>query len=190
VLAQPRQVHHEGLLELSVDFFLDVLEIVILRALGELAAQDLLPIRAPLDLAHALAGDLRDGAGSRRRLGFGCMMEVLVFEIERLVEVVDLGQIGIGEDIGEQTPLAAGARLDLAVGLAPPSAVPALLIFPVLGVADARLGLDVVEPGVFDALARGPHVLARHRAGVTADALVEIQDLADLRADLHSTTSL
>ena len=59
VLAQPRQVHHEGVFELAVDLLLHALEVVVLRALGELAAQDLLPVRAPLDLLHALAGDQR-----------------------------------------------------------------------------------------------------------------------------------
>ncbi len=47
VLAQPRQVHHEGVLELAVDVLLDVLEVAVLAALGELAAQDFFPVRAP-----------------------------------------------------------------------------------------------------------------------------------------------
>jgi hypothetical protein len=109
-----------------------------------------------------------------------------VVEVERLVVVVDLRQVGIGEDLGEDAPLGAHLRLDLAVGLADPAAVPLLLVLPFLGIADAGLGLDIVEPGVFDALAIGPDVLAGHRAGVTADALVEVEHHADLRADLHS----
>src|SRR4030095_10916689 len=52
VLAQPRQVHHERALELAVDVLLDIVEVAILRALGELAAQDFLPVRAPDDLFH------------------------------------------------------------------------------------------------------------------------------------------
>ena len=55
VLAQPRQVHHEGVFELAVDLLLHALEIAVLRALGELAAEDLLPVRAPFDLLHPLA---------------------------------------------------------------------------------------------------------------------------------------
>jgi hypothetical protein len=41
----------------------------------------------------------------------------------------------------------------------------------------------------FGALAARPDLLAGHRAGVAADALVEIQDFADLRPDLHLTAS-
>src|SRR5262249_14815545 len=59
VLAQPRQVHHEGVLEFAVDLLLDALEIRVLRALGEFAAEDLLPVRSPDDLLHALAGEQR-----------------------------------------------------------------------------------------------------------------------------------
>ena len=85
--------------------------------------------------------------------------------------------------------LRADARLDLAVLLALPAAVPALLVLPVLGIADAGLGLDIVEPCVFHAFAAGPHVLAGDRAGVTPDALVEVQHHRDLSADLHSAAS-
>src|SRR6185503_20094798 len=55
--AQPRQIHHEGGFELAVDVLLHTFEIHVLRALGEFPAQNLLPVRAPLDLLHALAAD-------------------------------------------------------------------------------------------------------------------------------------
>ena len=152
VLAQPRQIHHEGVFELAVDILLDALEIVVLRALGKFGAEDLLPVRAPFDLFHALAGDQRTRSRCRRSLQFRRLLQVLVVEGEGLVVVVDLGQVGIGEDVGEHPPLRADARLDLAVPLAPPAAIPAVLVFPVLRVTDARLGLDVIEPGVFHAL--------------------------------------
>ena len=126
--------------------------------------------------------------GDRRH--FRRLLQVLVVEGERLVVVVDLRQIGVGEDVGQHAPLAADARLDLAVLLAPPAAVPALLVLPILGIADAGLGLDVVEPGVFHAFAVGPHVLAGDGAGVTADAFVEVQHHRDLRADFHSAASI
>ena len=80
-------------------------------------------------------------------------------------------------------------RYDLAALLALPAAAPAFLVLPVLRIADAGLGLDVVEPRVFHALARGPHVLAGDRAGVTADAFVEVQHHRDLSADLHDAVS-
>ena len=190
MLAQPRQIHHEGVFELAVDVLLHALEIVVLRALGEFAAEDFLPIGAPLDLLHALAGDQRARARGRHRRHFRRLLQVLVVEGERLVVVVDLRQIGIGEDIGQHPPFRTDARLDLAVLLAAPAAVPAFLVFPILRIADARLGLDVVEPGVFHAFPAGPDVLAGDRTGVTPDALVEIEHHRDLGADFHSAASI
>src|SRR6185369_11332845 len=65
VLAQPRQVHHERVLELAVDVFLDVVEVAVLAPACEFSAEDLLPIRAPDDLVHLLARDqaARPGGG-------------------------------------------------------------------------------------------------------------------------------
>src|SRR6185295_15564901 len=60
MLADPRQRDHEGVLELAVDLLLDFGEVVVLRALGEFAAEDLLPVGAPLDLLHPLLGQDRD----------------------------------------------------------------------------------------------------------------------------------
>src|SRR3546814_9348459 len=77
--------------------------------------QDLLPVRPPLDLLHALAGNDRDRARRRRSLGLGRMVKVGILVVERLVVVVDLRQVGIGEDVGEDSPLAAHARLAPAV---------------------------------------------------------------------------
>jgi hypothetical protein len=63
VFAQPGQVHHEGVLELAVDVLLghfeSFVEVLVLGALGKFTAQDLFPVRSPLDLLHALAGDQR-----------------------------------------------------------------------------------------------------------------------------------
>ena len=190
MLAQPRQVHHEGVFELAVDLLLDPLEIRVLGPLREFAAEDFLPVGAPFDLLHPLAGDLRTRPGGGEMLHLRRRLQVAVVEVEGLVIVVDLGQVGVGEDLGQDAPFGAHARLDLAVGLAPPAAVPLLLVLPLLGIADARLGLDVVEPGVFDALAAGPDVLAGHRTGMTADAFVEVQHHADLCTDLHWPNSL
>jgi hypothetical protein len=118
------------------------------------------------------------------------VVQILVFEIEWLVIIIDFRHVGIGEDIGQHPPFAADPRLDFTAGLAPPSPIPAILIFPVLGVADAGLGLDIVEPRVLDAFTAGPNVLASDRTGVAADALVEIQYFANLGANFHSAASL
>src|SRR5215475_4617608 len=116
-------------------------------------------------------------------------MQMLVVEGEGLVVVVDLRQMRVGEDLCQDRPTPALLRDDLAVPATLPAAAPALLILPVLRVADAGLGLDVVEPRVFHAETRGPDVLAGDRAGVAADALVEIHHHRDLRADLHDAAS-
>ena len=188
VLAQPRQVHHEGVLELAVDVLLhpfEILEVPVLRALREFAAENLFPVRAPLDLFHALTGDQAARPSGRRRLHFRRRLQVVVVEGEGLVVVVDFRQVRVGEDFHQQLPLAALARHDGAVGTAHPAALPLVLVLPFLRVADAGLGFDVVEPGVFHAGPAGPHVLAGDRTGVAADALVEIEHHADLCAYFH-----
>ncbi len=116
----------------------------------------------------------------RRRAG-----QRVVVEGERLVVVVQRGQVGVEEDVEEA--LRAGAALQLQAPLAAqlPAAVPGVLVLPALGVADAGLGLDVVEPHVLGAVAVGPDVLAGDAAGVAADALVEVHDHADLGSDAH-----
>src|SRR3990167_1643998 len=111
-----------------------------------------------------------------------------VVEGEGLVVVVDLRHVRIGEQAHQQLPLAALARLDRAIAVAMPAAVPLVLVFPFLGVANAGLGFDVVEPGVLHARAAGPDVLAGHRAGVATDALVQVQHHGDLRAYLHAAS--
>ena len=189
VLAQARQIHHEGVFILSIDILLHLIEVVVLRALRELAAEDFLPVRALIDLLHPLAGDLRAGPRGRERSHVGRGLQVVVVEIERLVVVVDLGHGRVGEDVRQDPPFRPLLGMQLARGRAHPAAVPALLVLPVRRIAGAGLRLDVVEPRVFDTFARRPHVLAGDRAGVTPDAFVEVQDLADLRTNSHSAAS-
>src|SRR6516165_558690 len=59
MLAKTRQIHHEGIFELTVNILLHRLEIVILRALVELAAENLLPVRSPFNFRHRPAADER-----------------------------------------------------------------------------------------------------------------------------------
>src|SRR5690606_12763376 len=191
VLAQPRQVHHEGLFELAVNLLLrHVLEVVVVAALFELAAEHVLPVAAPLDLVEPLTRHQRARPRGGLRLELGCGLQPFVFERVRLVEVVDLRQVRVGEDLRQDAPLGALLGLDLAVGLADPAALPAFLVLPILRVTDAGLGLDVVEPDVFHPFAVGPNVLAGDRARVTADALVEVEHHGDLCADFHSAASI
>ena len=189
VLAEPRQIHHEGIFILSIDVLLDLVEVVVLRPLREFATEDFLPVRTLLDLFHPLAGNLGPGprGGERGHVGRG--FQVVIVEIERLVVVVDLGHGRVGEDVRQDSPFRPLLGVQLARGRAHPAAVPALLVLPVRRIAGAGLGLDVVEPRVFDTFSRRPHVLAGDRAGVTPDAFVEVQDLADLRTNSHSAAS-
>ena len=190
MLAQARQIHHEGIFEFPVDFLLDAFEVVVLRALGELAAENFLPVRSPLDLLDPFTGDRGARPGGWERLNLTCCLQMAVIEVERFVIVIDFRQVGIGEDLCQDAPLGTHFGLDLPIGLANPAAVPGLLVFPVLRVADTGLGFDVVEPGVFNALPVRPDVLAGYGAGMAPDAFVEVQHHADLSADFHSAASL
>jgi hypothetical protein len=105
---------------------------------------------------------------------------VLVVEVERLVVVVDGRQVRVGEDVRQHAELAANARVDRAILVAHPAAVPLVLVFPLFRVTNTGLGFNVVEPGVFHAFTAGPDVFAGDRAGVATDAFVEVQDHADL----------
>jgi hypothetical protein len=186
VLADPRQRDHERVLELAVDLLLDLGEVVVLRALRELAAEDLLPVGPPLDLLHPALGDDRDRPRDGCRLHFRRGVKELVVERERLVVVVDLRQVRVGEDLHQHAEPAPLGEADAAAGLLLPAAAPAGLVLPVLRIPDAGLRLDVVPPRVLHAAARRPHVLARDRARVAADALVEVHHHRDLRADFHA----
>ena len=156
---------------------------------GEFAAQVVFPVRAPDDLVHLLAGQHRHRARGGRRLRQGCVLQVFVVEGEGFVVVVDLRQVGVGEQVRQDAQLAALARFQLAGRGALPAALPLFLVFPFLGIADAGFRFDVVEPGVFDAVAAGPDVLAGDRASVAADALVQVQHHADLGAYPHDCFS-
>src|SRR5208282_5244870 len=98
---------------------------------------DFLPVWPPLDLLHPFAGDQRTRAGGRHYLAFRRILQMRVIEGEGFVVVVDLRQVGIGEDLRQHAPLGADARFDPAVAAARPTTLPALLVLPVLGIADA-----------------------------------------------------
>src|SRR5208282_5268577 len=68
MLAQARQIHHEGVFELAVHFLLHAFEIVIRGAFGKFAAENFFPVRTAVDLLHPLAGNPR--TRSRRRESF------------------------------------------------------------------------------------------------------------------------
>ena len=160
MLAQARQVHHEGVFELAVDVRLHLVKVFVLAALGEFGTEDFLPVRTPFDFLHALAGDQRARPGNRLVLAVASGVQVLVVEIERLVVVVNLGQVRVGEDVRQYPETATDLRADLAGAVTHPAALPLVLVLPLFRVADTGLGLDVVEPGVFHAFTAGPYVFA------------------------------
>ena len=75
-------------------------------------------------------------------------------------------------------------RLALVAG-GNPSTLVLVLVLPLLGEADTGLGLDVVPPHVLRALAVGPDVLTRDRAGVATETLVEVEHHRYLTANSH-----
>ncbi len=189
MLAEARQIHHEGVFELAVDFLFHALEIVVLRPFGEFATENFFPVRTPFDLLHAFAGNQRTWTGGRHGPAFACRLQMPIIVVERLIIVVDFRQIWIGKDFSKNAPFRTHLGFDLAVLLADPAAIPLLLVFPLFRETNTGLGFNIVEPGIFNAFAAGPDVFARHRAGVAADALVEIEHHANLRADFHSAAS-
>ncbi|OIQ75920.1 hypothetical protein GALL_424050 [mine drainage metagenome] len=189
MLAQARQVHHEGVFKLAVDVFLDVIKVFVLAALGKFATQNFFPVRTPLYFFHARTRDQAARASGRHGLGFGRRLQVRVVKGKGLVVVVNLRQVRVGEDFHQQLPLGPLARFDLAIGQSLPAAVPLVLVFPLLGITDAGFGFDVVEPGVFHAGTAGPDIFAGHRAGVATNAFVQVEHHADLGANFHDLLS-
>ena len=180
MLAQARQVHHEGVFELAVHLFLDLLEVAVAGAFFELAPQQLLPVGAPDDFVHPLAVNQRARAGGREVIPLRGAVQILIVKGEGFVIIVNLRQNGVGENLRQHAHFAAEAWGQLAVNAADPAALPLLLILPVFRVADPRFGLHVVEPRIFHPFTPGPDVLAGDRAGVAADAFIEIQNHANL----------
>lgn len=159
MLAQARQIHHEGVFELAVHRLLHVLKVLVFGALLELAAQNFFPVWTAGDFIHPLAGDQRARTGDRLVFAFRRVVQVLVVVVKRLVVVVDARQMRVSEDFTEQHRTVAHARLQLAVDLTDPAALPLFLILPVVRETDARFTFNVVEPRVLHTLAAGPDVL-------------------------------
>ena len=189
MLAQSRQVHHEGVFKLAIDICLHLVEVGVFAPLGELGAQDLFPVRAPFDLFHALTGNQRAWACHRLVLADLGGMQVLVVESERLIVVVHFGQVGVGEDIRQHPPFATNTRFNPAIGTAHPAALPLGLVLPLFGIADTGLSLDIVEPGVLHTFATGPDIFAGHRTGVATDTLIKVENHAYLGTNFHFTAS-
>ncbi len=116
----------------------------------------------------------------RRLLGLFGIMQIVVGEgidITIAVVILHFRRVGIEEEIGQHVALVAIAKLQF-IADPLPAALPQVLVFPLLRITDAWLGLDIVPPHVFGALAVRPYILAGDRAGVAANALLQIESHA------------
>ncbi len=180
MLAQARQIHHEGIFKLAIHLLLNLVEVTVAGALFKLAAEQLFPVGAPDDFIHPLAVDKRTRTGGGQVFSLRRVVQMLVIKGKGFIVVVDLRYHRIGENFGDDAHFAAQTRAYFAINIAHPAAFPHLLIFPVFRIADARFGFDVVKPGVFHPFASGPDVFTGDGAGVTADAFIEIENHTDL----------
>ncbi|MEE1540799.1 MAG: hypothetical protein V1243_06870, partial [Arenicellales bacterium] len=85
-----------------------------------------------------------------------------------------LRRVGIEKEIGQHVGLAAIAKFQF-VAFPLPSAFPQILIFPLLRVADAWLGLYIVPPHVFGTFPVGPYILAGNRACIAANTFLQVE---------------
>src|SRR5690606_231620 len=91
----------------------------------------------------------------------------------------------VGEDAQEFGEPAPVAQPQPAPAVADPAAAPAFLILVGAWIALSGTGFDVVEPDVLGPRPVGPRLFAGDRAGMAADALVEVHHHRQLRHDSH-----
>src|SRR5690606_21798638 len=184
VLADARQVEHEGLLEHELDLVGGLAQHgVVLEQLGA-AREVVVPVRAPADL-HVLAADERLGPGDGHVLLLRRRREVLVVVRPRLVVVVDRRHLRAREDRQEVLEPTARLELQATARVERPATLPAFLVLVGAWVALTGPGLAVVDPHVLGPGAVRPRLLARDRARVAPDALVEVHDHRHLCHDAH-----
>ena len=193
VLADPGQVEHERLLELELDLVLGLApdpldDRVEVSHLGG-AREVVVPVGRPRDL-RVLAGDERLRAGHREVVAQRRLDEGLVVVGPRLVVVAELGLDRAGEDRQQALEASAGPELQATPLVELPAALPLLLVLVAARVALPGSGLDVVEPDVLGPGPVGPRLLAGDRAGLAADALVEVHHHAHLGHDAVSAPSV
>ena len=184
VLADARQVEHEHLLELHLDAFFEPGQVGVGDGVLGRAGQVVVEVAAPSD-GHVLAGQRGDRVRARVRRAQRGVDDGLVVIRPRVAVVVDGGQVRVVEDRQQLAQPAARPQLQPALAVQRPAAVPLLLVLIAPRVADAGLGLDVVEVHVLGAGPVRPHLLAGHRAGVAADALIEVHHHRDVRHHPH-----
>ncbi len=192
VVADPREIVEDNpfdLFHLGPNDVVDAVHRWIVRGIGVGAAEVVVPVGPARDL-DGLTGDLRDRDRGRLLFGGRRVEEVAVLEGERVVVVVELGQRRVVERLGDATTLGVQDQLEATLLVAVPATLVVVLVLPAGRIAGPRPGLDVVPPHVLRTVAVGPQVLAGDRTGVTADALVEVEQHAHLSANSHCPASL
>ena len=188
VLADPRQVEHEGGVEFQLHLLLRLAAHLFQHRIAELgmrrAPEIVVPVGGPLDL-HVLAGNQGLGLRHRKIVAGRGVDEVLVVVGPGLVVVVQLRLDRAGEDAEELGQPAAGLQLQLPAAVQFPAALPLLLVLVTARIPLPGTGLHVVEPDVFGARPVGPGLFAGDGAGVAADALVQCHHHCCLGHDAH-----
>ena len=99
VLAEARHIEHERALEGLEARGVDVLEVRVALALIKSSGEVVLPVWTVLDLVHLLARNHGEGTGRGRCLQPPLALQRGEVEGERLVVIVDLWQIRVGEEL-------------------------------------------------------------------------------------------
>ena len=184
MLADARQVEHEGLLEFELHFVGHPGQQWISANLLGSAAEVVIPVRAPGHLG-VLAGDQRLRTRHRRGVHRRRGQQGLVVVGPRVVVVRHRGQVRVREDV--EQPLDPRSRLErqLAALVECPAALPLFLVLVLARISLSGTGFHVVEPGVLHAATVGPGLLAGDAAGVASDAFVEVHHHRELSHDFH-----
>ncbi len=191
VVADARQVVEDDPLELGhllADVLRHILQVRVVPGVDLRPAQVVVPVGAGPDL-HRLAGHQRDGRGGGLVVAGRRVEQVPVAEGERLVVILEGGQRRVIEQLEQAAELRMEAQAQLAV-LVDPAAAVFVLIFPLGRIPRSRPRLDVVPPHILGALAVGPKVLARNRASMAPDALIQMKEHAHVRPYVHGPPSV
>ena len=176
VLAEARNIEHKCPFKLGKALCVNIMEIRIALPLVESPGEIILPVRSILDLIHLLTGNHRERPRRRWRLHPVLSFQRGEIEGEGLVIVLDLRQIGIGEQLQHNLRTVAKAQFRAAVLASDPSTPIFLLILPGFRITGAGFRLHIVPPCIFHSLARCPDILACHRTCMASYALVQVED--------------
>lgn len=181
MVAGARQVLHEQIFHVQANFLTGALAhgCQIQVATGALhACKVVIPVGAVLDF-HLLACNQRNGTRDGLMVLALRVDKRFIIVGPRFEVIVQDGLIGVVEDLDGTCDSAAALQLQLAVAQLPP-ALPAILVFPTLGIAATRARFHVVEVHVFGARTIGPGVFAGNGTGMATEAFVQVHHHRDL----------